>query len=237
MWIWACVHTCFYSLPQTRQLCEGNCFRKLNAQLYKEHSWKISFQKARGKKKTTPLNKSRQTLPAQSHFQAVSTYHFARYNQIKAKKQIANLSVLAITVKMQQRWDQVPFESVWKFGSELVFNHLRAFLASELAVLVTQSELSVVQRLPTSSYLSICNAARTLHDPSVPLASITGADGEQQSELCQTRLDSRNQWATKDAALSTLLCRPLNSTLYVHAEVCTDTLTRHILTKRQWGKP
>lgn len=50
------------------------------------------------------------------------------------------------------------------------------------------------------------------------LTSITGADGEQQSELCQTRMDLRNQRTTKDAALSALHRRPLNSALYVHSK-------------------
>lgn len=40
--------------------------------------------------------------------------------------------------------------------------------------------------------------------------SITGADGEQQPELCQACVDLRNQRPTEDAALSAVHSRPLN---------------------------
>lgn len=39
---------------------------------------------------------------------------------------------------------------------------------------------------------------------------VTGADGEQQSELCQVRVDLCHQRTTKDATLSTLHCCPMN---------------------------
>lgn len=41
-------------------------------------------------------------------------------------------------------------------------------------------------------------------------ALVTGADGEQQPELCQARVDLRHQRPPEDAALSTLHCCPMN---------------------------
>lgn len=69
-----------------------------------------------------------------------------------------------------------------------------------------------------------------------PLTSVTGADGEQQSELCQARMDLRNQRTAKDAALSTLHCCPLNSTLCLHTRVWADTLALRNLNKTHWWK-
>lgn len=43
----------------------------------------------------------------------------------------------------------------------------------------------------------------------------TGAHGQQQPVLRQARVDLRHQWATEDAALSTLHCRPVTSALCV----------------------